>query len=270
MSFITRGYQKLTRNLGKDDTKTVQIKYNRINEKEMSQFRYDINRDNLNKQLQKDACRAVLDYLKFHNEKVSPPLPSLNEKKLTRSVFTANLELLDKLAYASLKSYSYTLNGSAPQNKKPPTNITKLSSLVGGKWSQYRLTHIGSWDDKDSEIGNDEVTVTFEFDFSNVHKNKDLLKWQGKLPEEPEQQSASSNYDPYPTGPGRGDYSYDPNPHPDDRLDQRELMERAGLDVWQLGGKSTRRRQSNTHRRIKQKKRKTKKNNSRRRKNTRK
>lgn len=250
MSFLKRGYQKMTRSLGKEDTKTVQIKYNRINEEEVRQYRHDTNRDKLNKQLKKDACRAVLDYLKFHNEKVSPPLPlpSLNEKNLTRSVFTANFELLDKLAYASLKSYSYTLNGSAPQNKIPPTNITKLSSLVGGKWSQYKLTHIGSWDDKDSEIGNDEVTVTFEFDFSNVHENTDLLKWQGILPEE---QSASSNFDPV-------------------RETQRELMDRAGLDVWRLGGKSTRRRQSNTHRRIKQKKRKTKKNNSRRRKNTRK
>ena len=261
---MNRLFQRATGNLGKEDTKTVQIKYNRINEEEVRQYRHDTNRDKLNKQLKKDACRAVLDYLKFHNEKVSPPLPlpSLNEKKLTRSVFTANLELLDKLAYASLKSYSYTLNGSDPQIKTPPTDITKLSSLVGGKWSKSQKIIIGSWDVKNSEIGDDAVTVTFEFDFSNVHENDDLLTWQeAKTNPSLTTSSAMSNPSPTtsPTTSSRA-VPYSPT--------QQELYYGNG---WGLeGGKSTRRHRSNTHRRIKQKKRKTKKNNSRRRKNTRK
>ena len=259
---MNRLFQRATGNLGKEDTKIVKIEYNSINEKDITIFEHDTNRKKLNKDLILEACRAVLDYLKFHKEKVSPPLPSLKEKKPSRSVFDANFELLDKLAYASLKSYSYTLNGSDPQIKTPPTDITKLSSLVGGKWSKSQKIIIGSWDVKNSEIGDDAVTVTFEFDFSNVHENDDLLTWQ-EAKTNPSLTTSSAMSNPSPTtSPTTSSRAVPDSPT------QQELY--YDYSWGSKGGKSTRRHRSNTHRRIKQKKRKTKKNNSRRRKNTRK
>lgn len=164
MSFIKRGFQKFTGTLGKDDIKRIEKNYNRINQKDIQRYDHDTSRWDENKNLKTEARRIVLDYLKHHTEKVSPPLPSL-EKYNSDHEF-----LLDRLAYACLKTYSYNSKGSQ-QTKQPPPPSKKI----------YQLDSVvREWGNVGSEIGDDAVKVTFEFDFSKVHENQLLKEWQAQ------------------------------------------------------------------------------------------
>jgi hypothetical protein len=159
---MKRLYQKAVGTLGKDDIKIVEKNYNRINQKDIQKYTYDTSRFDENKNLKKEARRIVLDYLKFHTEKVSPPLPSLEKYDFYHEL------LLDQLAFECLKEYSYNSKGSQQKRAPPPPSqkIYQLDSVVD------------KWPYAGSEIGDDTVKVTFEFDFSKVHENERLKKWQ--------------------------------------------------------------------------------------------
>lgn len=220
-----------------------------------NEYGSDSKRRDISEKFIQRAQDEVREYLKKKDPKSYPSVDEKNVRRMGKGNVTDNTTLLDKIAYASLSKYSLHFKDGEKVEKVTSTNNGKINcllDLIGGNLKKTTSGTTGGWHQANSEIGNDEVTVTFEFDFSNVHENKDLLKWQGKVPEEPERRSESSNYDPYA---------------PSDWRSQMEASEDRGRGI--IGGKSTRRRRSNTHRRIKQRK-QSRKNHTRRRKSIRK
>jgi len=184
-----------------------------------NEYGSDSKRRDISEKFIQRAQDEVREYLKKKDPKSYPSVDEKNVRRMGKGNVTDNTTLLDKIAYASLSKYSLHFKDGEKVEKVTSTNNGKtncLLDLIGGNLKKTTSGTTGGWHQANSEIGNDEVTVTFEFDFSNVHENKDLLKWQGKVPEEPERRSESSNYDPYAIGPARGDIGDNPNPHPDD------------------------------------------------------
>lgn len=183
-----------------------------------NEYGSDSKRRDISEKFIQRAQDEVREYLKKKDPKSYPSVDEKNVRKMGKGNVTDNTKLLDKIAYASLIKYSLLFKDGTKVEKVPTKNgkINCLYDLIGGNLQKTKSGPTGGWQQAGSEIGNDEVTVTFELGFENVLENKDLLKWQGKVPEEPERRSESSNYDPYAIGPGRGDEGYNPNPNPSD------------------------------------------------------
>lgn len=182
-----------------------------------NEYGSDSKRDDISDKFIKRARDEVREYLKKKDPNSYPSVDEKNVRRMGKGNVNDNTKLLDKIAYASLSKYSMLFKNGTKDEKVPTNNgkINILHNLISGNQQTTKSGPTGGWHKNNSAIGNDEVTVTFEFDFSKVHENNDLLIWQGKA-SQPKQQSASSNYDPYATGPGRGDSGYDQNSHPSD------------------------------------------------------
>ena len=198
-----------------------------------NEYGSDSKRSDISKEFIERARDEVREYLKKKDPNSYPSVDERNVRKMGKGNVADNIKLLDKIAYASLIKYSLLFKDGMKVEKVPPKNskIKRLNDLIGGNLQTTKSGTTGGWQQVGSEIGKDEVTVTFEFDFSNVHENNDLLIWQGKAPKEPEKRSESSYYDPYAAGPARGDIGDNPNPHPDDVMRNQPVSTSTNVQV---------------------------------------
>ena len=164
-----------------DDKQIIEMTYPKIDVKNgfNAEKNFDHRRNKVNKELQSEARIMARDYLKAKKDK-KENAPSL------RGSSSANEDVLDKVAYASLVNYSFKKNGievvKQPPEQKEPLPINTLSKLVGGWFADGRGSDVvGGFHKLGSEIGDETVTVKFRFNFEKSINNKDLLIWQRKL-----------------------------------------------------------------------------------------